>query len=202
MATSTDILIDATVWGRALQSGGRYDAIDLAPLAPPRPSPSDAVDGTRMNATKCGYVLTAIGATGSSSRAWRTPTAYRHCLGKFSSVVRMESKQRAFESARGMKSGGPLPKVRPLTGSLHAEWKTCGKPNCRCVHGDLHGPYYFRHWREHGRQRKVYVPRDQCAEVKQAIEEANAARALTWATRQALAELHRMEKEILGCRTR
>ncbi len=60
-----------------------------------------------------------------------------------------------------------------LTGSLIAEHKRCGKPNCRCARGELHGPYYYRRWRDaFGRQRKAYVPRDRLREVRSALEKA------------------------------
>jgi hypothetical protein len=47
-----------------------------------------------------------------------------------------------------------------LNGSIHMEWKRCGKPNCRCARGLLHGPFYYRRWRESGRLRKGYLSRD------------------------------------------
>jgi hypothetical protein len=50
-----------------------------------------------------------------------------------------------------------LPKMVPLPGTLRAEHKACGRPNCRCARGELHGPYLYRRWREHGRQRRQYV---------------------------------------------
>ncbi len=53
----------------------------------------------------------------------------------------------------------PLPKIVPLRGSLHVAWKRCGRPNCRCRTGTLHGPYYELRWRDRGRHRKRYVPR-------------------------------------------
>ncbi len=51
-----------------------------------------------------------------------------------------------------------FPKTDLLPGSVHVEFRTCGKRNCRCQSGTLHGPYYVRRWRENGRQRKAYVP--------------------------------------------
>lgn len=54
----------------------------------------------------------------------------------------------------------PFPKIDPLPGSIHMEFRRCGKPNCRCAGGRLHGPYYVRRWQVGGRQRKAYVPRD------------------------------------------
>ena len=71
-----------------------------------------------------------------------------------------------------------IDRVRPeegeLLGSLHAEKKRCGKENCRCASGreeDLHGPYYYRRWRdEEGTQGKEYVPRPEVEEVWARIE--------------------------------
>ena len=62
-----------------------------------------------------------------------------------------------------------LPKTRPA-GSLHLEWKRCGKLTCRCGRGLLHGPYAYHHWRERGRQKKAYVPMRSLAETFAAIE--------------------------------
>jgi hypothetical protein len=61
-----------------------------------------------------------------------------------------------------------LPKL--LRGSVHAQWVKCGKPGCQCSRGHLHGPYYYRFWREDGRLRKEYVARTDLAGVLRAIE--------------------------------
>jgi hypothetical protein len=54
----------------------------------------------------------------------------------------------------------PLHKM-PLTGTVHAQFVRCGRPNCRCREGHLHGPYFYRFWREGGKLRKEYVrPKD------------------------------------------
>ena len=46
----------------------------------------------------------------------------------------------------------------------------CGKNWCHCASGDfLHGPYYYRFYRESGRQHKEYVPKDQVEQVRAAI---------------------------------
>jgi len=52
-----------------------------------------------------------------------------------------------------------------MRGSLHIEFKRCGRRGCRCRRGLLHGPYLYRHWREQGRQRKAYVPMNRLAET-------------------------------------
>jgi len=62
-----------------------------------------------------------------------------------------------------------LPKVDLLKGSLHLENKRCGKPNCRCVRGYFHGPFFYRHWRQGGRQKKAYVRQENVADVLGAI---------------------------------
>ena len=62
-----------------------------------------------------------------------------------------------------------LPKIGLLKGSLHLETKRCGKPNCRCARGYLHGPFFYRRWLQGGRQRKQYVSRKKVAQVLGAI---------------------------------
>jgi hypothetical protein len=57
-------------------------------------------------------------------------------------------------------------------GSLHLEFKKCGKPNCRCTKGFPHGPYVYRRWREGGRQRRQHIPMSQFAATLQAVERA------------------------------
>lgn len=38
----------------------------------------------------------------------------------------------------------------------------CGKPNCKCARGELHGPYFYRFMRDkYGRLRKQYVRRSE-----------------------------------------
>jgi hypothetical protein len=54
----------------------------------------------------------------------------------------------------------------PLPGVVLGQRVRCGRPNCRCARGDLHGPYHFRFWREGGRLRKAYVKRSELEEVR------------------------------------
>ena len=75
-----------------------------------------------------------------------------------------------------------------LRGSLIAEKKRCGKPNCRCARGELHGPYYYRRWRDaSGRQRKEYVPREQAKRVRATLERARGSN--VWARLRELRKL-------------
>jgi hypothetical protein len=58
----------------------------------------------------------------------------------------------------------------PLAGVVLPEWVRCGKPNCRCAGGELHGPYFYRFWREGGRLRKEYVKRSELVRVRAQCE--------------------------------
>jgi len=62
-----------------------------------------------------------------------------------------------------------LPKTLP--GAICAQWKKCGKPVCKCARGDLHGPYWYRFWREDGRLRKAYVRQTDVPAVRAACTE-------------------------------
>jgi hypothetical protein len=62
-----------------------------------------------------------------------------------------------------------LPKT--LKGVVRPQWVRCGKPTCRCARGALHGPYYYRFWREHGRLRKQYVCAAEVNDVRAACAE-------------------------------
>ena len=63
----------------------------------------------------------------------------------------------------------------PLRGSLHLEFRRCGKPTCRCANSIFrHGPYYVRRWREGGRQRKALVRPEDVPAVLAAIAERQA----------------------------
>jgi hypothetical protein len=52
-----------------------------------------------------------------------------------------------------------LPALLPKTleGTVCRQWVRCGRSNCRCAVGRLHGPYYYRLWRVDGKVKKVYV---------------------------------------------
>lgn len=55
-----------------------------------------------------------------------------------------------------------------LSGAVCAQYKRCGRANCRCANGPLHGPYYYRFTWESGRVVKEYIPLSQVEEVKAA----------------------------------
>lgn len=52
------------------------------------------------------------------------------------------------------KTAKALPKM--MRGSVHRQFKKCGKTNCKCTRGDLHGAHY--HFvRVSGKLRKRYI---------------------------------------------
>jgi hypothetical protein len=53
-----------------------------------------------------------------------------------------------------------------LPGVVCSQWRRCGKDNCRCATGLLHGPYFTRMWREGGRLRSQYISREDLEEVR------------------------------------
>ena len=87
---------------------------------------------------------------------------------------------------------------RLLRGSLQAEYKACGKPTCRCATGARHGPYWYRRWRDGGRQRKQYVPAAELARVRAAIAAYHDTYPPLWPIRRALIELGMLFRHLGG----
>jgi hypothetical protein len=85
-----------------------------------------------------------------------------------------------------------LPKIAPLPGTLREEYRGCGKPNCRCVRGDHHGPYLYRRWREGGRQRRSYIKPAAAAQVEEALDEWRRLHPPARSMRSLLADLRRL----------
>ncbi len=137
----------------------------------------------------------------------RNCTEYRHWIGEcchawpsrtfidLHQVTELDMTQSLVGTSQ-TKSARLIPKTRPFRGSLQSEWKRCGKPNCRCRNGSLHGPYWYRHWRERGRQRKQYVPRDQALLELQEESMIKADFPSVWSAKRSLTELRRKEREL------
>lgn len=62
----------------------------------------------------------------------------------------------------------PSPKIEPLPGAVVAHLVRCGRYNCRCMRGDLHGPYFYRYWRDGQRRRKAYVRKAEVQSIRAA----------------------------------
>ena len=66
------------------------------------------------------------------------------------------------------KTVNQLPKILP--GSVQQQFKKCGKPNCRCAAGQLHGPYYYHFVRINGKPKKRYLRSDEVGQVEAACQ--------------------------------
>ena len=64
----------------------------------------------------------------------------------------------------------------PKSASVCDQMVRCGRPNCRCTRGVLHGPYACLFWRESGRLRKRYLRMAEAAAVRQEVTERRTAR--------------------------
>ena len=58
-----------------------------------------------------------------------------------------------------------------LDGYVRAERVRCGKENCKCSRGALHGVYFYRYTWDAGRRRKSYVKRSEVEQVRAACAE-------------------------------
>lgn len=52
------------------------------------------------------------------------------------------------------------PKMGIVGGSVVAYLVKCCRTNCKCSVGELHGPYFYRYWREKGKRYKQYIKRE------------------------------------------
>ena len=55
---------------------------------------------------------------------------------------------------------------KTLPGTVRVQWVRCSRSNCCCARGELHGPYFYRVWRENGKVRKEYVKRTEVDKVR------------------------------------
>jgi hypothetical protein len=51
----------------------------------------------------------------------------------------------------------PNTEIQARRKTYRQEYTRCGKPTCRCVAGEGHGPYWFAYWSQEGRTRKEYI---------------------------------------------
>ena len=87
-------------------------------------------------------------------------------------------------------------KMTPLRGTLRAELVRCGKPSCRCARGERHGPYFYRRWREGGRQRRQYVRPGDAGHVRAALAEWRRLHPPARSMRDELADLRRLLRQL------
>ncbi len=51
-------------------------------------------------------------------------------------------------------------------GTVHAQFVRCGKQNCKCSRGELHGAYYYHFVRVGGRLKKRYLKASEVEETQ------------------------------------
>lgn len=98
------------------------------------------------------------------------------------------SRKRVAKAPTKRRGRPPVSDWMPLSGVVLEQMVRCGKANCRCADGGpLHGPYYYRFWRDKrdGRLRKAYVRK----------ADAEAVRAACAASRQDLAMIQAIRRE-------
>ena len=85
---------------------------------------------------------------------------------------------------------------KTLPGVVCPQMVQCGKVGCKCQRGELHGPYYYRFWREDGRLRKEYVPRSQLHIVKAQCDRRRRQQQETKAAREQAREISHQIKQV------
>ena len=78
-----------------------------------------------------------------------------------------------------------------LRGALHPQMRRCGKADCRCAEGELHGPYLYLSVRIGARSRLLYVPAEAVENVTRRVE-------TTGRIGAALAEISAINLELLA----
>jgi hypothetical protein len=89
-------------------------------------------------------------------------------------------------------------KVLPKIGAICEQFIRCGKPNCRCSRGKLHGPYFYMFYREGSRLRKVYVRREDVEKFREARESKRKNRNLVNQGNKLLRDLRSALKDVEG----
>jgi hypothetical protein len=67
-------------------------------------------------------------------------------------------------------------KIEAIRGDVNARMVTCGKLNCKCAKGELHGPYFVYRVRTYGKRHSKYIRKRDVSAVKLAVEQGRAER--------------------------
>jgi len=67
-----------------------------------------------------------------------------------------------------------LDSVIKTPGNIHSQMVKCGKKGCKCLKGQLHGPYfYYRYWKLSHRkwiQKKKYITKSEAEKLNVALQ--------------------------------
>jgi hypothetical protein len=88
------------------------------------------------------------------------------------SVGRTDARIRILSAARCVRRGlhetlDWLPQM--MIGTVHVQYRTCGRPTCRCRRGQRH-PAHYLFWRQDGKLKKRYLRADEVETVRAACE--------------------------------
>lgn len=83
-----------------------------------------------------------------------------------------------------------------LPGCVIAQYRRCGRLNCRCASGLQHGPYFFHYWRAGGTARKRYVARLDAPRVAALCEHRRARAVSRRATRRLLRDIAALSRDL------
>jgi hypothetical protein len=61
------------------------------------------------------------------------------------------------------------PKIAVVTGCIEVKRVRCGRRNCRCARGDLHGPYHYLRVQVAAKRFRRYVKNDDLSLTKAAL---------------------------------
>lgn len=79
-------------------------------------------------------------------------------LGELAEAIEAELTRRALAERGHQDDDAEVIEVRAApAGCYRLEKVRCGKPNCRCAGGKLHGPYWYLYRRKGGRLASKYV---------------------------------------------
>jgi hypothetical protein len=72
------------------------------------------------------------------------------------------------ESVGQMKIKSAEEYTKTVSGSVQRQFKKCGKSNCRCARGELHGAYYYHFVRVGGKLIRRYLKAGEVEQTRQA----------------------------------
>lgn len=58
-----------------------------------------------------------------------------------------------------------LSRKKMLSGSVVKKYKACGKGDCKCTRGELHGPFYYLTYKEEGKTKMIFLRKIQWEEA-------------------------------------
>jgi hypothetical protein len=80
------------------------------------------------------------------------------------------SSRKASRVSPRIKNQNLTTKIEPLQGHIEVRYLRCGRSNCKCAKGELHGPYNLRRWIIRGQRRSEYVKKGDVLATKAACE--------------------------------